>query len=847
MPSNAFAARNAYLQFLNKTKPDILQPTKPTKSVKKLDATAAACSDIKLDPLLPELDSRHQRDFDDGGSITDSLSSEDTKAQEEEVVSANGRALISPGVEVQAEEENLVDAPLVIEAVDQRVVSPGVEVQTEEENLVDAPLMIKSVNQTVEASSADAAAPVSVERPIDQKDAKCDYFDQDIKQEDNANTVLVNEDELDEPPAPVVEPHSPAQEMVKGSANMHAIPSPPSSPASAITPDFGFRHLKLRASAIIKIQRFWRMKRMVSQKIKLTAYTSHLEQKYGVSFDDEHSLSKSVHRNSDSIQQEGDAMMVVDNLPTVHVVESHDFESLCETSTCSFEDIVHDILMESGRWMYERVCDPLDDDFDIQVPAPAPAQQAVDVQGQPTSPNQGQQQQLRSVPASLSPNTTTGSTIPEDTVEFNHLKTRAAAITKIQRIWRMKRMLSQNREFTSYTVRISKKSATKIQTQRRSSAIKVQAKWRMYAARTRFVSIISAIKVQAKWRMYAARTRFISVISAIKVQSHWRRYEAKRDYTYLRSVIKVQTHWRRYEAKRDFTYIGSIIKVQAQWRSYQAKRDYIYIRSIIKVQAQWRSYQARQKFEQFVGAVVVLQSIMRAIPYRNFIAHKACVKEQRLKAASTRIQTLYRGYSTRCIYDIDEIVYQIIVFQSLFRRMKAIDTRCTIEELNYLLMVALVRKIQRAYRNYKQGSTITKRLMAQRRQNYGRYNEEKVMSNTYVIDFEEEFESKCCNTSRCGLDDTVHAILMESGRWIYELVGDPLDVETAENLITVMEISEEASGCLCWKNTTDEQHGKVHSAPQVVRRTSVVAIQSKWRQYIAAKRVCSMKRRALLV
>jgi hypothetical protein len=86
---------------------------------------------------------------------------------------------------------------------------------------------------------------------------------------------------------------------------------------------------------------------------------------------------------------------------------------------------------------------------------------------------------------------------------------------------------------------------------------------------------------------------------------------------------------------------------------------------------------------------------------------------------------------------------------------------------------------------------------------------------------------------------------MESGRWMYELVGDPLDVDTAENLISIMEIGEEASGCLCWKHATDEPRN-VHNA-QAVRRSSVVVIQSKWRQYIAAKKVSSMKRRALLV
>lgn len=259
---------------------------------------------------------------------------------------------------------------------------------------------------------------------------------------------------------------------------------------------------------------------------------------------------------------------------------------------------------------------------------------------------------------------------------------------------------------------------------------------------------------------------------------------------------------------RHFIQATSATKIQAKWRGHIVRSDFIYTRSIIKVQSQWRSYKASRNFRMLVGAVIVLQSIARARSSRDLIPHKLAVKEQRLKAASTRIQATYRGYSTRCQYDLDEIIFQIIIFQSLVRREKAIKLRARLEELNYILMISLVKKIQRAYRKHRQGGTITKRLLAQRRQNYGVYTEEKHVNGenlAYAIDNEEEFESKCCSASRCGLDDVVHEMLMESGKWMYELVGDPLNVDTAENLITVMEMGEEASSCLCWKPNSDPQ------------------------------------------
>ena len=73
-----------------------------------------------------------------------------------------------------------------------------------------------------------------------------------------------------------------------------------------------------------------------------------------------------------------------------------------------------------------------------------------------------------------------------------------------------------------------------------------------------------------------------------------------------------------------------------------------------------------------------------------------------------------------------------------------------------------------------------------------------------------------------------------------ELVGDPLDVDTAENLISVMEISEEASGCLCWNPSVTTPTSKIG-------RSSVVIIQSKWRAFIAAKNFSAMKKQRILL
>jgi hypothetical protein len=235
----------------------------------------------------------------------------------------------------------------------------------------------------------------------------------------------------------------------------------------------------------------------------------------------------------------------------------------------------------------------------------------------------------------------------------------------------------------------------------------------------------------------------------------------------------------------------------------------IYSKSATAIQSQWRRYLACRKFDALIGVVR---------------AHRNAVRDQLVKNASTRIQSMYRGYSTRRQHDIDEIVYRIVIVQSLVRRRLAMERRYTLESLNYLLLVSLVRKIQCAYRRYKRGSTITKRLLAQRRQNYGDYDNSTLSGlgdtdfSYVVVDTSEEFESKCCEASRCGLTDEVHEMLIESGKWFYDRIGDPLNMDTAENFITVMEMSEEASGCLCWKPSNDEA--------RKIGGSSVMVIQS---------------------
>ena len=379
--------------------------------------------------------------------------------------------------------------------------------------------------------------------------------------------------------------------------------------------------------------------------------------------------------------------------------------------------------------------------------------------------------------------------------------------------------------FTGYDVvgfkSLKKRAQVKVQTK---SATDIQAAYRSFTAHRRYKAFIGAV----------VTLQSIQRAHPVRVATPHRL--ALRQYRLNTASMIIQTMYRGYytRCKYDINGIPSrIIILQSHVRRYSATAAY-------------------RKYKAFIQAVITLQSIHRAHPVRVATPHRLALRQHRHNTASTIIQTIYRGYYARCKYDINEIVFQITILQSCVRRHSAIKLRQTLEGLNYLLMNTLVRKIQSTYRRHRHGRTITKRLLLQRRSDCYPDGDLPSLDNhdskylTYVLDTSNDdaiFESQCCSVSRCGFSDEMHEILMETGKLIHSIVGDPTDVETAENLVSFMEMSEEVSlGLMSWEDLTTT----VDSTKRI-GKSSVVIIQSKWRGYVCAKKFSAMKRRRTLL
>ena len=449
-----------------------------------------------------------------------------------------------------------------------------------------------------------------------------------------------------------------------------------------------------------------------------------------------------------------------------------------------------------------------------------------------------------------------------------------AAIVRIQSCERRVAARRVWRELQAEREEVRKVVSTRIQAAFRGCSVRsmirrekastmIQSVYRGYSAWGRYLQYQASAIIQAAFRGYNVRSKMEREVASTCIQAFYRGYSVRSKLQREKASTRIQTAFRGYLARwegwrvRIATRVNCIqdkasTRIQAAFRDYLARRDYIKYRAITRIQAAFRRYIARSKCIQYRSSTKIQAAFRGWLTRWDYIEYRA----------SIRIQAFYRGYLARCEYDLHDIIYDVVTCQSIVRRMFAIKTASKLRGPEYFRLKVAAKKIQAAYRTHRKGGTLTKRLLMKDRTFEYEDEEEdmlglavvrKVSENnlTYVIDTEDEaaFEAKCCNHSRCGLPDEVHQMLLEHGRWFYNKLGDP-GVDTAENLVTVMELSEEATACFCWNATLPPSGAADKSgAPNAISNntksmgiSSVVKVQSKWRAYVAAKKFIEMKK-----
>lgn len=262
----------------------------------------------------------------------------------------------------------------------------------------------------------------------------------------------------------------------------------------------------------------------------------------------------------------------------------------------------------------------------------------------------------------------------------------------------------------------------------------------------------------------------------------------------------------------------------------------------VKIQAIYRQHRCTMKWSRTISATIKCQSIIRmwrAVAcayelrgYRNQGPTNIFTFIKTRHKATTKIQQTYQDYTTR---NFDQS------YQDYLLRLNHSIEKSTEDEI--------VKKVSFCepadHEMESQSRDLNEDLC-------DLYLEEEVLEETpihtpevsaesehveYAVDEDDEIlESQCFDGSRCGLNGGVHEVLMVSGKFLYECLGEP-DDETQENLLTVMEIGEEAAFC-CWKKkpTTDDiANNDEATVEERVMEESAIVIQSKWRSCAASK------------
>ena len=233
------------------------------------------------------------------------------------------------------------------------------------------------------------------------------------------------------------------------------------------------------------------------------------------------------------------------------------------------------------------------------------------------------------------------------------------AALKIQRGWKTYRC----RTLALADLRFRRTSATKIQAKWRScmtreemrhcyASIEIQRKWRGCIARAALFELRSAAgKVQRGWKAHRFRSHLMMKLadlrlrrtSATKVQSKWRSCMAREELRRCYASMEIQRKWRSFVARAEFLFSRKAAsKIQRGWKAYRFRTlvlgalDDLRLRrmSATKIQSKWRSCMAREELRRCYASIEIQRKWRSCVAHAEFLA---------CRAAALKIQ---RGWKT---------------------------------------------------------------------------------------------------------------------------------------------------------------------------------------------------------
>ncbi|KAL3804174.1 hypothetical protein HJC23_013693 [Cyclotella cryptica] len=318
----------------------------------------------------------------------------------------------------------------------------------------------------------------------------------------------------------------------------------------------------------------------------------------------------------------------------------------------------------------------------------------------------------------------------------------------------------------------------------------------------------AAILIQSKWRSFIAVKHYATTLSSVLVfyelgPSQQVVMEEEAEATLASSAIVIQSRWRAHAASRRYARMLSAIRVLQSfvrrmfviqpWR--RIRRDVNDPQEGIRdILLEDKRERAATLFQSIVRRRLVLQKIENARQFHGQV-HPPVVLVTAAESAVIKCQSAIRRWM---------VVRQMREWRG--------STRCSYPNKMHVAQTGHIELILN-----DTSETADETFTAYSEVSHASWEEEEEEDEEEEEETEEEEEEEdetsCCPSktdnseaqieqSRCGLSDNVHEMLIQSGKWIYDRVGDP-NVDTAHDLLTIMEISEEVVFCcgarLCCK------------------------------------------------
>ncbi|NXA98591.1 ASPM protein, partial [Melanocharis versteri] len=257
----------------------------------------------------------------------------------------------------------------------------------------------------------------------------------------------------------------------------------------------------------------------------------------------------------------------------------------------------------------------------------------------------------------------------------------------------------------------------KLEEARNKSATVIQAYWRRYSARKRYLQLrYYVIFVQARIRMVKSVTAYKRIVwatvtiqrhlratklakidrqryqilksSALTIQSAFRRWRKYKIQQKIKAALVIQSYFRKWQSTKPAKRRRAALVIQSWYRMHRDLKQYLHIKqNVIKIQAWYRCQLARCVYHDHRAKIVTIQQYYRA--YKLGKAERESYLQKR--AAVIVLQAAFRGMKARELY---RQVKAACVIQSLWRMKQ--------EKQRFLQLKKSVTTLQSHVRKYQQ-------------------------------------------------------------------------------------------------------------------------------------------------